>query len=102
MTGPATPPTPPGDGPWVERWLSPERFATYLRAANGDRGRALALYEWNARVGAALLHDLGHLEIGLRNAYDRALSSGAASRGRTRTPPCSLRSFRPVPAGRSM
>lgn len=69
-------PAPPGDGPWVEDWLSPQRFATYLTAADGDRLRALALYEWNARVSAALLHDLGHLEVGLRNACDRALSGG--------------------------
>lgn len=74
MTAPKPPPPP--DGPWVEEWLSAERFATYLHAASGDRGRALMLYEWNARVSSALLHDLAHLEVGMRNAYDRALSAG--------------------------
>jgi hypothetical protein len=62
-------------GPWVEQWLSVPRFARYLDTAAGDRGLALELYEWNAVVSAAVLRDLGHLEIGLRNAYDRALST---------------------------
>ncbi|MEQ3552852.1 hypothetical protein WIS52_20485 [Pseudonocardia nematodicida] len=60
-------------GQWIEGWLSTLRFAVYLDAAGGDRGRALALYEWNARAAAAFHHDLGHLEVALRNAYDRAL-----------------------------
>ncbi|ANQ75791.1 MULTISPECIES: hypothetical protein [Rhodococcus] len=59
---------------WVQRWLSPERFATYVRKAGGSRQRALHLYEWNAQLSAAFLHDLAHLEVGLRNAYDRELS----------------------------
>lgn len=44
-----------------------------LSHAEGDRARALALYEWNTEVSSAFLHDLAHLEVGLRNAYDRAL-----------------------------
>jgi hypothetical protein len=62
-------------GRWVERWLSSPRFARYLAAAGGDRQLALDLYEWNAAVSAAVLHDLAHLEVGLRNAYDRALTA---------------------------
>ena len=58
---------------WIEAWLSAGRFGTYLSAAQGSRSLALALYEWNARLGAAFLHDLGHLEVGLRNAYDQVL-----------------------------
>ena len=61
-------------GQWVERWLSPPRFAVYLNAAKHDRDAALDLYEWNARLGSALGNDLAHLEVGLRNAYDRALT----------------------------
>jgi hypothetical protein len=68
MTTPAPPP-----GPWVERWLSRPRYAVYLAAASGDPARALALYDWNAEISAALLRDLAHVEVGLRNAYDRAL-----------------------------
>lgn len=55
-------------GPWLEAWLSPERPATYLTAAGGDRTLALELYEWNIAVAAAALHDLAHLEVALRNA----------------------------------
>ncbi|WP_051144192.1 hypothetical protein [Modestobacter italicus] len=77
MTAP-TPPSSSAGGPlageWVERWLSVPRFSVYLAAADADRGRALALYEWNTQISAALLHDLAHVEVGLRNAYDRALS----------------------------
>lgn len=62
-------------GDWIEQWLSQPRFAVYLVEADGDRARALALYDWNARAAAAFLHDIGHLEVGLRNAYDHALSA---------------------------
>lgn len=65
-------------GPWVESWLSSERFATYLRMAGHDRSRALALYEWSASLNAALLHDFAHLEVGLRNMYDTALMGAVA------------------------
>lgn len=64
------------DGDWLERWLSTPRFAVYLAAAGQDRIRAAALYEWNAACSAAFHHDLAHLEVGLRNAYDRALCRG--------------------------
>jgi hypothetical protein len=53
----------------VRRWLSAARLAKYSTAAGGDIGRALALYEWNSRISAALMRDLGHIEVGLRNAY---------------------------------
>ncbi|KQO64432.1 Abi family protein [Curtobacterium sp. Leaf261] len=65
---------------WFIDWVSPARFDRYLRAAGHDRDRARRLYEWNARLSGAFLHDLSHLEIGLRNAYDRALQ-GAVVRG---------------------
>lgn len=66
--------TPPAAGTWVSRWLSPPRHAVYLAAADGDEVGALALYEWNAQVSAALLRDLAHVEVALRNAYDRELA----------------------------
>jgi hypothetical protein len=59
----------------VEAWLSSPRFSVYLAATGVDRDRALALYEWNAQLSAALMHDLAHVEVGLRNAYDGALSA---------------------------
>jgi hypothetical protein len=58
---------------WEESWLSGPRFVTYLNETRHDREKAIALYEWNAMVSSALHHDLAHLEIGLRNAYNRAL-----------------------------
>ena len=60
-------------GPWVEAWLSQPRFGVYLVAAGGDRLLALGLYEWNADISAAFQHDLAHLEVALRNAYDAAM-----------------------------
>lgn len=62
------------DGSWAERWLSRPRLDVYRVAAHRDDSAALALYEWNAQLSAALGHDLAHLEVGLRNAYDRALT----------------------------
>lgn len=69
-----TQPTPPACASWITNWLSEPRFGVYLNAAGQDPVRALDLYEWNAAVGAAMLRDLAHFEVGLRNAYDRALS----------------------------
>lgn len=68
-------PPAPAPGPWVEEWLSPARHAVYLDAAGGDPGRALALYEWNTALACAVLRDLSHFEIALRNAYARALDA---------------------------
>lgn len=58
---------------WVVEWLSEERLRRYLIAAGHDDDRALRLYEWNANVNAALLHDFAHFEVGVRNLYDRGL-----------------------------
>jgi|SRR5690625_592444 len=60
---------------WIEQWLSAPRFSVYLTAARDDRAVALELYEWNTRLSASFAHDLAHLEVGLRNAYDRALTA---------------------------
>ncbi|MDR1998612.1 MAG: hypothetical protein LBQ06_01535, partial [Frankiaceae bacterium] len=68
-------PVAPGQaaGGWVEDWLSAPRFARYLSEAGGDRARALAIYEWNLRLGAALMRDVAHVEVAVRNAYDRTM-----------------------------
>lgn len=60
-------------GAWVTRWLSSARFGVYLTAAGGDQDLALELYEWNTDTSSAILHDLAHVEVGLRNAYNTAL-----------------------------
>lgn len=62
----------PHDGPWIEDWLGVPRLDRYLTTAGGDRLLALSLYEWNAQISSALQRDLAHLEVALRNAYDRA------------------------------
>lgn len=66
---------------WIIDWLTVGRYTKYVRAAGGDHARALAIYEWNADVAAALLHDLSHLEVGIRNAYDRALLQHSTTGG---------------------
>jgi hypothetical protein len=63
-------------GSWVERWLSSARFSRYLAEADGDRVRALALYEWNSHLGQAMMHDVGHFEVALRNVYNETLTAG--------------------------
>lgn len=60
---------------WIESWLGSVRFERYLSAADGDRNKALELYEWNVTLGQALMHDIAHFEIAMRNAYDSAISS---------------------------
>lgn len=57
------------------RWLSTARLGPYLAATGNDLDAALRLYEWNASISAAMVHDLGHLEVALRNAYDAAITS---------------------------
>src|SRR5699024_9970458 len=60
---------------WIEAWLGKARFQRYLNAADGDRTRALALYEWNVETSQTLMHDIAHFEVALRNAYDAAISN---------------------------
>ncbi len=86
----------PAPDAWVEDWVSRARFATYLTAAGGSRRRAIDLYEWNARLSAAFLHDLSHLEVGLRNACDRQLSAAAVGGDRHWTDPSTLLTLFPV------
>ena len=55
--------------------ISKERFATYLRLANGDRRRALQLYTRNAALGAAFYGPLQALEVTLRNGVHHEMTS---------------------------
>jgi hypothetical protein len=64
----------------LEQRLSAERLAPYRAAAGGDLSAAMALYEWNAEVSAALGTTLGHLEILLRNTMHDALTAWSAAR----------------------
>ena len=55
--------------------ISQARLSTYLRRTHGNARRALDLYAWNVRAGAALYPILQMNEIALRNAINRALVS---------------------------
>ena len=54
--------------------MSPERKATYIAKANGDREQAVRLYTWNIAVSAAFYGPLQGLEVALRNAMHRELA----------------------------
>lgn len=56
------------------RWLSAPRYRRYLGAADGDHALTMETYLWNSRVAAAGVVDVGHLEVAVRNAYDRELA----------------------------
>ena len=47
--------------------LSPERFGRYLKWADGDNHRAVALYTMNCQISESLYTTLHMLEIALRN-----------------------------------
>jgi hypothetical protein len=64
----------------LERRLSVERFAPYRAAAGGDPARAVALYEWDAIVGAAFWAALGHVEVVVRNAMHEQLTAWSTTR----------------------
>ncbi|MFJ4029751.1 Abi family protein [Paenarthrobacter sp. NPDC089989] len=55
--------------------MTVDRFKTYVRAAGNNTQRAFDLYQWNAALNSALLHDFAHLEVALRNALHRELSA---------------------------
>lgn len=59
---------------WIDGWLGAPRFQKYVALCGNDRQRALQTYEWNVSLGQALLRDIAHFEIALRNAYDTAMS----------------------------
>lgn len=60
---------------WIDDWLGSPRFKKYVDASAGDRAKALVLYEWNVSLGQALMRDIAHFEIALRNSYDLAMTS---------------------------
>lgn len=65
----------------LEQYLTRERLGSYLRAAEDDLERAVALYDWNTSVSGALYEDIGRVEVVFRNAADRALVSYGVSSG---------------------
>lgn len=59
----------------LEVSLSPERMATYIAVAGGDREKAMRLYAWNTAVSAAFYGPLQYLEVTARNAMHEQLST---------------------------
>ncbi|MET9028175.1 Abi family protein [Nocardia sp. NPDC004168] len=56
-------------------WVSSERFADFLEAADEDMDGARALYEWNASISSALFEVIHHVEVLIRNAIIESLNA---------------------------
>lgn len=54
-------------------YVSPSRFAPFLRATNNDANTAWALYDWNVEASSAVYEVLHRVEVVLRNAIDLQL-----------------------------
>jgi hypothetical protein len=65
----------------IAKRLTRDRLRSYLSSAQGDLPGALALYDWNIAVGAALYEDIGRLEVVFRNAVDSALVAYGTAKG---------------------
>ncbi|HEV8712430.1 MAG TPA: hypothetical protein VGX03_06325 [Candidatus Binatia bacterium] len=59
----------------LEASLSTDRLTSYLSATSGDKEAALRLYAWNTAISAAFYVPLQGLEVTLRNALHRELTS---------------------------
>lgn len=60
----------------IERSISPDRLNSYLIEAEGDKYRAIQLYERNTEISEALYGVIQGLEITLRNSIHRILQNG--------------------------
>jgi hypothetical protein len=60
---------------WVQVWLSSGRWQRYLGHCGGDTEKALTLYEWNINLSGAVMHDIAHVEVAIRNIYDETITS---------------------------
>ena len=66
----------------IERLISPERLTSYMSAAGSDLEAAIALYDWNQSVSAALFADIARIEVTFRNVVNLAMSDHHRRRGR--------------------
>ncbi|HEV6955663.1 MAG TPA: hypothetical protein VKY86_20655 [Promicromonospora sp.] len=57
--------------------VTPERMASYLGASQGDVERAFARYEWNIEASAGVMGLSSVVEVVVRNAIDRELTTWA-------------------------
>ncbi|MEQ7738059.1 hypothetical protein, partial [Escherichia coli] len=60
--------------------LTAERMGSYFQASGGDLLGAFAVYEWNITASAATMHTVGMVEVLVRNALDRQLTTWSASK----------------------
>ncbi|HQD96438.1 MAG TPA: hypothetical protein PLO15_03365 [Propionicimonas sp.] len=67
---------------WYEARLSSPRLAHYLAATGSDPDKAIALYEWNARVSAAFWEEFSYFEVAFRNALDSRMAARHRALGR--------------------
>lgn len=58
------------------RLMSVTRLQTYGDACGGDVKAALALYQWNLELAAALFTSIHYFELALRNTIDTQLQAG--------------------------
>ena len=58
----------------LDQALTIPRLTKYLNACNGDRQRAIQLYEYNTQISEAMYGVIQPLEIALRNAIHRVLT----------------------------
>jgi hypothetical protein len=65
----------------VLRHLHASRLAHYRAAAGGHDAGALALYEWNIELAAALQGPLGSVEVAVRHAIDTQLCAWSQQHG---------------------
>lgn len=63
----------------VSSRLSPERMAPYLASCGDDPEAGLALYRWNTELGAAFWPTLADVEVVVRNALHRELTTWSAA-----------------------
>lgn len=57
----------------LEPTLSQARLGTYMLVAGHDEAKALALYQWNARLGEAFHLPIQAVEVALRNRINAVL-----------------------------
>jgi hypothetical protein len=62
----------------LEAMFSPDRFATYVSHASGDRQLAVLYYERNVHLSEALYGVIQGLEVALRNSIHSALSQASS------------------------
>lgn len=56
--------------------VSTSRLTPYVASCNGAADEAIRLYSWNIEAGAAILGASAALEVGVRNAMHRELTTG--------------------------